>query len=683
MKRFALFTRLFIILSSLSISYSHGNTITVNLNARSGGTVTVNLEPGIYEIKAVSGNYTAWNPWGTVQSPKPDGTAWVGWVTTTYMRRGTSGWTTIIMDSTPKGSVWATAQLALEHSRVETVEVSNPETFQFRISDSAYWDNTGGMSLEVALISPFIITSPVSKDLVLSGQNFDITWNTFGSEVIDNVALEYSDDDKITWNLIEASIANSSLYSWAVSGGVASDQCNIRISDATNPDTYRISDTFIIYTSNLKNSLQLNKQEFGHINGDIGFELWSFAGVARQQVRLQNLKSSGTAISYDLIGLDGWEGFVGLIDESELITLPASGNYTLIARSHAVDKDIVYSFVLKETTQTELPFDEIYDGTFTGSGQAELFHIVVDDVHSMHIKLDDTANNNYNEIYLKHGLPPTRGDYDYRYSTLASPDQDILILSAEPGDWYLLVYGDTINSQGNYSLIAEKKPIVLSNISPKIHGDIIDTVFTLKGAGFEHLTQVNLVSGEVSYPSDSIKIVGDGQAHATFVAKSIPAGIYSVEVVHDEGRTDRLDDVFEMIEGGLAELETKLILPSRLGYHHLATLYVEYSNTGYASMPAPILVVNASQHGSEGALLTLDKSILSRGFWTSTMPEAFDTSVQILASGDTPGVLHPGETKKTPIYYTGWLKPWNFSYPRINFELSVLDTDNNFEIDWR
>ena len=99
------------------------------------------------------------------------------------------------------------------------------------------------------------------------------------------------------------------------------------------------------------------------------------------------------------------------------------------------------------------------------------------------------------------------------------------------------MYGDTINSPESYTLIAEKKPIVLSDISPEIHGDIIDTVFTLKGAGFSHMTQVNLVSDESSYSADSIEVVGDGQAYARFIAKRIPAGIYSVEVVHDEGQT--------------------------------------------------------------------------------------------------------------------------------------------------
>jgi len=49
-------------------------------------------------------------------------------------------------------------------------------------------------------------------------------------------------------------------------------------------------------------------------------------------------------------------------------------------------------------------------------------------------------------------------------------------------------------------------------------------------------------------------------------------------------------------------------LPSRIGYHQPSTIYVEYSNTGDAPMPAPMLTVSAEQIGVQGAILTLDPS---------------------------------------------------------------------------
>jgi len=692
MKRIIVFN----IIVFFAASYAHAAIINVALN--DNVTVTVppgREEPGKPANHIIDGNYST--QWGSGSSS----TVWaivdlaqismIDSVNIIGVNTGRASWLnyTVYYDlfTSLDQSLWDLVGSGILYDNPDWAMRSNSYNLDKRKARYIKFQSTGGShwpgfnELEV-YAQMFIITSPGSNALLHSGQEYDVKWQTFGIGEVETVTLEISSDNKNTWSLIAASIPNINLYNWTIPGGIASDQCYIRISDAAYPHTYHISDAFIIYTDSLKKSLQLNKQEFGQIDGSIGFQLWSFSALVGQQVRLQNLSSSGSAVSYDLTGPHGWQGFTGLTNESGLVTLTEAGNYTLIARSTAAGENIVYSFVLNETTQTELPFDTVYKGSFTGNGQAELFRITVENGHSMHIKLDDAASDNYNELYLKRDLPPTRGNYDYRHSNLASSDPDILILSATPGDWYLLVYGNTINSPSKYALIAEKKPIILSEISPKIHGDIIDTVFTLTGAGFEHMSQVNLVADANSYQANSIEVVGDGKAYATFIAKTVPAGVYSAEVVHEEEYSDRLDSVFEMVEGGLPNLETNLILPSRLGYHHLATIYVEYSNTGYASMPAPVLVLKARQKGTEAALLTLDKSLLSTGFWTSATPEGFDTSVQILASGDTPGVLYPGETKRVPVYYAGWLQPWDFSYPRIEFSLSVLDTTNTVKIDW-
>jgi RHS repeat-associated protein len=99
-------------------------------------------------------------------------------------------------------------------------------------------------------------------------------------------------------------------------------------------------------------------------------------------------------------------------------------------------------------------------------------------------------------------------------------------------------------------------------------------------------------------------------------------------------------------------------------------------------MPAPLLEVSGEQNGRRAAILTLDGSRLVQGFWTSAMPVGFSNSVQFLAHGNSPGLLQPGESGRVPIYYAGWQKPWDFNYPPINFDLSVLTADNTNAIDW-
>ena len=142
-----------------------------------------------------------------------------------------------------------------------------------------------------------------------------------------------------------------------------------------------------------------------------------------------------------------------------------------------------------------------------------------------------------------------------------------------------------------------------------------------------------------------------------------------------------------------AKLETNMVLPSSVGYHRPATIWVEYENTGQVSMKAPLLVVGAKQLGREGAILALPiinivqfnwelQPPQARGFWTSAMPEGYANTVQFLACGEVPGLLQPGEKGRFPVYWAGWQKPWNFSYPPINFTLGVVESSNTDMIDW-
>ena len=57
-------------------------------------------------------------------------------------------------------------------------------------------------------------------------------------------------------------------------------------------------------------------------------------------------------------------------------------------------------------------------------------------------------------------------------------------------------------------------------------------------------------------------------------------------------------------------------------------------------MPAPLLVL--SNPNNDRPLMTLDLALVTQGFWTSAIPDGFNTSISILASGSTPGVLQPG-----------------------------------------
>jgi hypothetical protein len=205
--------------------------------------------------------------------------------------------------------------------------------------------------------------------------------------------------------------------------------------------------------------------------------------------------------------------------------------------------------------------------------------------------------------------------------------------------------------------------VTLTAITPDRLGNAADAVLTLTGAGFDSTTAVSLVaSNGTTYQAHQVQLDLPTQLTATFTDGTVPAGVYSVVVTRSDGASATLPNAFTMDQGGAPNFHANLVTPSTLGYHIASTLYLQYSNTGDLAMPAPILEVTITQTHANGvtdqlALLTLDSTIATQGLWTSTLPPGFRHTIQVLASGATPGVLEPGESEQIPIYYAGWEQP--------------------------
>jgi hypothetical protein len=78
------------------------------------------------------------------------------------------------------------------------------------------------------------------------------------------------------------------------------------------------------------------------------------------------------------------------------------------------------------------------------------------------------------------------------------------------------------------------------------------------------------------------------QLTAVFAAGGVPAGTYSVRVSRTGVGSALLVDAFQVLPAGEAKLVANLVVPARLGYRAVATIYLEYSNQGTLAMPAPL-----------------------------------------------------------------------------------------------
>ena len=429
--------------------------------------------------------------------------------------------------------------------------------------------------------------------------------------------------------------------------------------------------------------LNLDQTVTGEVANAASIDNWNFSAVAGQQVQF-HLVSADPGIAFRLTGPGGFVGFDGLQGDSPLVTLSASGNYVLTAYGLGGQTGN-YAFCLAQTSQTDLALDTPYDGTLAGSGQAQLFRVDVPAGEFLHVTLTDSSSADSNEVYLKFGLPPTRSDFDYSYSAVGSANQDVWALNSIGGTWYILVYGASVPASSNYTLLATVADVAVTSFSPNRTGTTTNAVITLTGAGFGPNTAVSLVDASgTAYPATTIQAVSPTTLSANFIAGTVPAGVYSLSVSNAGGTPYVLPNAFTIVQGGEPHLVTSVTVPDPIGRHIAATIYVTYSNTGDAAMPAPLLVLTATEGGNAGALLTLDASDQIAGLWASATPDGFSQSVQFLASGSTPGLLQPGESVTVPVYYAGWLANlWVGGIgQQITFTVGVLDNTNTQTIDW-
>ena len=328
---------------------------------------------------------------------------------------------------------------------------------------------------------------------------------------------------------------------------------------------------------------------------------------------------------------------------------------------------------------SSISISEDTNGTFHSDDERHYYALEVPPRGHLNFVLDDFDNSGINEVYIRYGALPSPGEYDYRFTSQGGADQEIFIPNAIPGTWYILVIGASVQGDGQYTIRTEfSTGIIMKVISPDHLGNAGPALFTIKGAGFAPTDSISLVGAD-TLQAQSVSFLSASELIAEFDVIGITTGTYQLQVSSDFSTASM---PVQIIDATGASLETRIIVPDRLGYHAIATAYVEYENTGDIAMYAPLLTVSATQNDRQGALLTLDSSRIKNGFWTSAIPEGFSTSVQFIASGATPGLLQPGETGRIPVYYAGWLKPWDFSYPPIYWNLSVLQANSTTSADW-
>jgi YD repeat-containing protein len=426
--------------------------------------------------------------------------------------------------------------------------------------------------------------------------------------------------------------------------------------------------------------LPLNQPVSGQVTSPFNINRWTFAASAGQTLNFL-ITAADPGIAFDLTGPGGWTGFTGVSSTSDIrfVVLPADGTYTVSAYSTNGVSGGAYSFALRQTTQGNLTLGMQFIGSLIGNAQAQLFQVTVPSAQVLSVQLQDSSSADSNELYVKYGSPPSRQDYEFG-SFNGGSNQSILVPSAAPGIWYVLVYAASVPSVSSYTLLATTGSVQLTQVSPDHYATGTPASLTIAGAGFTGGTTVSLIGSNTTYAPTSVSIDSFTQITATFSLAALFPQSYTLKVTRPDGSSAELTDGFTVLPAGQAQLQTRLIVPAALGRHSSSTFYVEYSNVGTAAMPAPLILLESSQSENR-PLFTLDPSRIVPGYWTSAIPAGYSNTVEFLASGTTAGVLEPGESFKVPVYYAGVQAPYSAD-SSFNFDLRYFTTSDADPIDW-
>ncbi|MCG8599810.1 MAG: hypothetical protein MI807_06690, partial [Verrucomicrobiales bacterium] len=434
------------------------------------------------------------------------------------------------------------------------------------------------------------------------------------------------------------------------------------------------------------NPLVLNQGHVGKIETPYSVDTWTFFASAGQQISLNLRDLSTPGIEFALNGPNDWSGFSQISEDSDPVTLPFSGEYTLTVSGTGGSYNTSYAFQLEETSRAELTINSTYNGNLDGSGQSLLFQLDLTEGGPLNLALRNNGAGNRTEIYARRATPPTRTEFEHAAASGLKSNRDLLVPYASPGTWFILVYAERVSDPGPFTLDATMDGVAIERLSSMREASNVPNAITISGAGFTAGAIVELVSSEFgTIAANSIDLHSLTRLTAHFEADVADPGVYDVRITLPGGETTTLPGSFEILPPGEGELETEIIMPSAFGRHAVATIYVEYANVGNASMPAPLLVVKSADiDDSDQPILTLDKDEIVQNYWSGTMglPPGTSHEVFILASGEQPGVLNPGERMQVPVYYIGLLQPWDFSDSEIEMEVRHWTADDPDMIDW-
>ncbi|MBM4432100.1 MAG: hypothetical protein FJ026_17395, partial [Chloroflexi bacterium] len=272
-----------------------------------------------------------------------------------------------------------------------------------------------------------------------------------------------------------------------------------------------------------------------------------------------------------------------------------------------------------------------------GTGEARFYRVDVPAGETLLVSLDSASADAANELYVRYGQVPSRGNFDYGFSAPLQPDQEVVVPSTVSGTYYILLYGASVpGGAQTFSLEASLLQFGLRSIEPMQGGQGGEVTVRLNGALMSLNVTAMLDNGAKQIAASAIYWFDASVAYGTFDLTNAPLGAYDV-CLADNGRTATLASAFTVVTGIPGEVRVQLSVPSALRPGQQGTLTVDYFNHGNTDTPAPLLRVSA-----ENADLKLPEHADFAG-----------SRVQFLAinTAGPAGILPPGANGRMSVFF--------------------------------
>jgi RHS repeat-associated protein len=272
-----------------------------------------------------------------------------------------------------------------------------------------------------------------------------------------------------------------------------------------------------------------------------------------------------------------------------------------------------------------------YSDQFTGAGESNYYQLAVPGGQTLVFSLNSAAASGSTELYVSRGVLPLRSQFDYSGGSTLSPNQQVVVPTAQPGTYYVLAYAAYGSSASSpYTLTAQTASFGITGVSPNTGGNAGSVTVDISGTGLNGATQASLVSPGGTVLAAAATQLGDAsQLYATFNLTGLAPGKYGVQLTQG-GTTLNDKGAFTVITGTPGHLSFQFNVPGATRSGQEGIITVDWVNDGGEDIAAPILDVQA-----DNATMRFSDETTFDG----------DTLEFLAINGSGPaGVLPPGAT---------------------------------------